>query len=245
MTRTLTARARSAVGFVRELLDSTKLRFEERSATSPEILWQRSRERWRRTQPSANLTWGKQLSGDRFVMAAAQWNAFGPERSILEIGPGYGRLLDSCLRLGLEFNSYLAVDISPSNVEWLKQQFRQPKTAFVVGDIESIVLESNIDVVLSSLTFKHLFPTFEKPIRNIAGFVKPGGLFVFDLREGTTRFFESADNVTYIRCYTKPEVRNILDRAGIELLSFDQVEHDPLHRRLLVVARKPMTPSPT
>jgi hypothetical protein len=47
------------------------------------------------------------------------------------------------------------------------------------------------------------------------------------------------DRVTYIRCYTRPEVQEILERVGLELVAFTNVKHDETHQRLLTVARKP------
>src|SRR5436190_482760 len=56
-------------------------------------LWERSRVRWRQSGPEFHLTWGREVSGDAFVLKMQQYEAFGPGKSLLEIGPGYARLL--------------------------------------------------------------------------------------------------------------------------------------------------------
>ncbi len=228
---------RQAAGFIRSVIGSATLGVRERILESKDVLWQRSRSRWRHAQPTAGLTWGAQLSGDGFVERALSWGAFAADRAVLEIGPGYGRLLESCLKLRVPLRSYCAVDISSTNIDWLRERFDRAGLHFVVGDVETVSFDTRFDVVLSSLTFKHLYPTFERALTNIVKYVNVGGILLFDLREGITREFES-DHVTYIRCYTRPEVGAILVRSGMELVAFDEVVHDLNHRRLLVVATK-------
>jgi SAM-dependent methyltransferase len=199
--------------------------------------WERSRERWRHANPDAGLTWGRELSGEAFIAKVAEYDAFRPATSILEVGPGYGRLLNACLDRGVEFDEYLGVDISPVNVEHLRRRFTDPRASFVVADVEEMTLENGYDLLLSSLVFKHLYPSFEPGLRNCAAQLNPGALTCFDLIEGSHKLFE-ADGATYVRCYTRAHVREILERTGLELVAFTSVKHDETHERLLTVARK-------
>jgi hypothetical protein len=96
-------------------------------------------------------------------------------------------------------------------------------------------LECQPKIILSSLTFKHLFPTFEKALGNVARQADPNAVFIFDLLEGDRQYFEN-DGVIFIRMYTRDEVRDILARIGLRLVALDTVEHDPEHRQMLVVA---------
>ena len=107
--------------------------------------WERSRERWRYVHPDAGLTWGLELTGDGFIAKVAEYDAFRPDTSILEIGPGYGRLLKACLDRGVEFDEYLGVDISPLNVEHLRRRFTDPRTTFIVADAEAMELDKRYD----------------------------------------------------------------------------------------------------
>ena len=157
---------------------------------------------------------------------------------MLEIGPGYGRLLRSALEQGVAFESWTGVDLSGENVNHLRREFARPDVDFVVDDVERIELEEPADTMLSSLTFKHLFPSFEAALANLASQLRPGAVVVFDLIEGRRRYFED-DEVTYIRHYERREVNAILERVGFESAAFDEVQHHPEIRRLLVVACSP------
>jgi SAM-dependent methyltransferase len=199
--------------------------------------WERSRRRWREALPVAHLTWGREVSGDAFILKADAYGAFGPDRRLLEVGPGYGRLLKSLVGHGAAFKGYTGVDLSAENVRHLRERFPGPEFEFVHGDAESVRLGAGFDAAMSSLTFKHLYPSFRNALAHLAAQANPGGLFLFDLYEGVGRHFED-DGVTYIRSYTRPEVSDILADAGLNLVAFDEVRHDAEHTRLLVVARK-------
>jgi SAM-dependent methyltransferase len=231
----LHARAQRLLG-IPELQDRVE-RLEGRLLALEPDGWDRSRERWRAARPDTDLTWGRELSGDAFLEQVSGFGGFGPDARILEIGPGYGRLLKACLDRGVPFAEYLGLDISATNVEHLRRRFSDPRVSFVEGDAEQAVLEQRYDLLISSLVLKHLYPTFERALSNCAGQLEPGALVCFDLIEGGDSFFEQ-DQITYIRWYTRTEVQEILERCGLELVAFGAVTHDPTHERLLTVARK-------
>jgi SAM-dependent methyltransferase len=210
----------------------------EENTQTCQALADRSRERWKTTKPLVGLTWGKSLSGDNFVAKVSSYEAFAADKNILEIGPGYGRLLKSVLKSQTLFKIYLGLDISKENVEFLTKTYASAKVGFTLGDVEKTSLESKYDIVLSSLTLKHIFPSFEKSLANIANYLNSGAMLFFDLIEGKQEYFEN-DRVTFIRMYSKEEVSGILDRVGLQLVKFDTVWHDKQHPRLLVVAKKP------
>jgi SAM-dependent methyltransferase len=132
----------------------------------------------------------------------------------------------------------VGLDLSEQNVKYLRETFVDPRISFIHGDAESAVPDGEFDLAISSLVFKHIFPSFERALANIASRLNAGGLACFDLIEGDARYFEQWDEVTYIRHYSRPEISAILERCGLTLVAFDEVAHDAEHRRLLVVARK-------
>jgi SAM-dependent methyltransferase len=206
---------------------------------SGERLRDRSRMPWRRAEPNAALTWGRDLDGHAFVSKATDHGAFANGGTILEIGPGYGRLLASALESGAPFERWIGVDISETNVAHLRERFDDPRAEFVLADAEDFEPPAALDAILSSLTLKHFFPTFEAALRNLASKLNKGGMVVVDLIEGEhLRHFEG-DGETFVRWYTRDEVTAIFDRCGLDA-SFDYVDHDddPAHRRLLAVGRK-------
>lgn len=204
---------------------------------SKEDVWSRSRQRWENTPPDDGLTWGKHITGDAFIDKAIAYNAFGKEKTILEIGPGYGRLLLSMQSKKVAYRNYIGVDISKDVCDYLRKEFTKNNQEFIHADVEKLQLNTKADVIISSLTFKHLYPSFEKAMMNLNNYLNPGGLYIFDLLEGEGQSFEN-DGKTYIHKYTQKEVSEIITRCGLELVKFDQVQHDAGHTRLLVVARK-------
>jgi SAM-dependent methyltransferase len=221
-----------AAGAVLRRLDRRRIR----ARGSDSELKPLARSRWETTEPEVGLTWGKEISGDAFVAKAASHGAFGPGKVVVEIGPGYGRIPDAVLGQGVEFAEYVGVDISPNNVEFLNKKYTGTPVRAVLGDAETVTLDVEPDTLLSSLTLKHLYPTFEVAFQNLSRQLKGGAILVFDVIEGVRQDF---DKTTYVRRYTRDELRDILREAGLECAAFDTVEHDAEHHRLLVVARKP------
>jgi SAM-dependent methyltransferase len=238
-------RTASQLAELRQRIDEIEVRLQRRIEQletqlheSREESWERSRVRWRTSKPSEDLTWGVRVSGDAFVDKARDYGAFGAEKVILEVGPGYGRLLSACIERGVEFARYIGVDLSSDNIAHLRERFPRNDVRFVQADVETVTIDQPVDAVLSSLTFKHFFPSFQPALQNLRPQLAPGGVLVFDLIEGERRYFED-DQVTYIRWYTKPEIEEILGAAGLDLVVFDEVRHLPELVRLLVVARNP------
>jgi len=219
-------------------LDARIGRLESMLHESREESWSRSRERWRAARPDVDLTWGGEISGEPFISASAHHGGFGVGRTIVEIGPGYGRLLSAAIELGVEYGSWVGVDLSATNVAHLANRFPQEQTQFIEGDVESFDLGRPIDTVISSLTFKHLYPSFQVALGNLSRQLAAGGLVIFDLIEGHGGHFED-DGVTYIRAYAREEIDRLVMAEGLERVAFDQVQHHPRMARLLVVARKP------
>jgi SAM-dependent methyltransferase len=192
---------------------------------------------WRKAPPGPNLTWGKALTGEAFVSKVNSYAAFDEETTVLEVGAGYGRLLRSFLDLGIPFREYYGLDISEQNIEYLRKQFAHPAVHFMWADVEEASLPFRFDVGFSSLTFKHLYPSFEASLRNCTRYMNPGGRFIFDLVEGTQAHVVN-EGRAYVRRYSREEVVEILKKAGLELVAFDEVIHDRHYTRLLVVATK-------
>jgi SAM-dependent methyltransferase len=214
-------------------------RLETLMLESHDRIHERSQRRWARAAPAVDLTFGRALTGDAFVTKAAQYGAFGEGRIVVEIGPGYGRLPEAALRHGIQFQRWIGVDLSAQNVSHLRERFSSSddRFEFVQGNAESVALQEKADTLVSSLTLKHFYPSFEAALANAAGQMRDGGTIVIDLIEGERRYFED-DAETYIRWYQRDEVRAIFERCGCEVTAFDVVEHDADHHRLLVVGRR-------
>jgi SAM-dependent methyltransferase len=203
-------------------------------------IWEKSRTRWINSMPDSRLTWGIEVSGDNFVRKISSFNVFDAQKIVLEVGPGKGRILKSLMNLGIPYRRYFGIDISAKNIAYLRKNFTDDKHNFIVGDIETIKLE-NFDILLSSLTFKHLFPSFKQALVNISKYMNPNAVIFFDLPEGKFSCFHDG---AYIRWYSKPEISDILKECNLKVVLFDHVIHVPWHkRRLLVAAAENLTRS--
>src|SRR6185312_10510163 len=211
-------------------------------------------QRWKKCKPDPALTWGRKLTGDAFVETCNKYASFSLQKSILELGPGYGRILSSLVSKNIPFEQYTGVDISFNNVQELQRTFLLDRVNFVQGDFSTIQLSQHFDIVLSSLTLKHQYPTFINVIKNISKYVKKNGLFIFDLLENNEitssnvnidkllefgpSFSTWEETGTFVGFYTKEEVSILLTHLQLELVTFDHVTHwEGIGERLVVVAK--------
>ena len=203
---------------------------------SKEDLVAETRKRWVQSKPDLHLTWNKQIPGDNFVKKVLGYATIS-DKNILEIGPGWGRLLKAILKENLSFENYYGIDISEKNIAYLKNTFQTPNIHFIHANAEDVILNSTFDIVISSLTFKHMYPSFEKLLINISQYVSKKGIVFFDLIEGNVAFI-GEDGVTFIRYYKKEQIQEVIQRSNLDVVGFDKVIHAPGYSRLLVIAQK-------
>jgi SAM-dependent methyltransferase len=142
----------------------------------------------------------------------------------------------------MNFEHWTGVDLSEKNVDHLRSQFQDDRFTFQVGDATDAVIDGTWNLLVSSLTLKHIYPSFEPALRNLLQYSTPDAQLIFDLIEGEGRMFES-NRVTYIRRYSRPELRDMLDRLGLRNVVFDTVVHTTEYPRLLVVAESKPVPA--
>jgi hypothetical protein len=46
------------------------------------------------------------------------------------------------------------------------------------------------------------------------------------------------DTGTFTRHYSRPQIKSLLSSAGLAVVTYDDIEHTPGKRRLLIVARR-------
>jgi SAM-dependent methyltransferase len=216
---------------------ATFLDYLETDEQFARFLEERARERWQSAPPDTELTWGRRPSGWPFVRKAQSYRPITKEVRVLEVGPGYGRLVQSAVEHELPFQSWTGVDISEQNVHYLSGKFAADRFRWLHGNIETIALEGQFDLCVSSLTLQHIFPTLERAARNIAPHLADGGCLFFDCREGPHGFFEN-DGVTWIRQYTRDELPAMLEQSGYTNVRFDAVRHALGYSRLCVIATR-------
>lgn len=161
--------------------------------------------------------------------------------SILELGFGYNRLLDSLLKLDFPFKYYSGIDISEFNVDNAWRISISPRIRFILGDFNEVEFDETYDLVISSLTLKHQYPSFEQTLNNIKNYMNENAIIIFDLLEGDSeknRWEVKNEYQNYLAFYSREEILNVLQATGFGLIKFDYVFHQLSIRRLLVIAQR-------
>ena len=93
-------------------------------------------------------------------------NISGSFKSVLELGCGFGRITKLLLTNYNNITDYLAVDISPDQIENAKTLISstelpndEVKINFLVSDIQSLNLDKQYDLVILSEVLLHIRPT--------------------------------------------------------------------------------------
>jgi len=198
--------------------------FRDLFLSTRQDLWERARTRWKQDEPDTSLTWGARWTGDAFLDLVCSRYQFSHTTRILEVGPGYGRLLDALLSRSLPFQNYLGIDLSESRVQRLKQKYaHDARIQFVVDDVEKFSC-APVDLAISSATFSHLFPNFLAAMASLRRSLKTGAVVCFDVSEGGGGGFQD-DGVTFGRSYGQDEIRTLFDGSNFGDLYLDHVEH--------------------
>lgn len=186
-----------------------------------------SQRRWRGDEGDVHLTWGVRMTGKPFVDFMLSYAAPNPADTIVEIGPGYGRITSDLLERQSQFARYIGLELSPARVTRLRQQFSDPRMEFREADLLALPTvglssEFTADLVFGSAVFEHFYPHFGVALSTIASFTRAGGKLVFDL----VRFDEALNkpaigfdsgNGTYVRVYTIAELVDIFRGSGFLL----------------------------
>jgi SAM-dependent methyltransferase len=89
----------------------------------------------------------------------------GSFKSVLELGCGFGRITKLLLTNYDNITEYLAVDISPDQIENAKTLISSAKLSnrvkldFLISDIQSLKLDKQYDLVILSEVLLHILPT--------------------------------------------------------------------------------------
>lgn len=225
---------------------------------------ERATERWRTHKSAAGLTWGMMLDGERLVAGLARHVRL-EGASICEIGPGYGRLLralagqkssqsqvhDPTSEGSTPFASYVGLDISAHWTRELAAEFSHEKNIqFIHGaaeDADALLAGRQFDLIVSLLTWKHFYPDFSAVARCCRNLLAADGRLIFDVPETDVAWPAEADEPagkferetgTFTRTYSRAEIAAFLCSGGFDIAAFDEIEHAPDKRRLLVVVKK-------
>ena len=112
----------------------------------------------------------------------ALWSLVGESLdglTVLDLGCGFGDFARRARRAGAK--SVLGVDISENMLVEARRRTNDTGVEFRCADIAHLVIEnSEFDVVVSSLML-HYVKDYEAAVGKIAGYLRPGGKFVFSV----------------------------------------------------------------
>jgi trans-aconitate methyltransferase len=87
--------------------------------------------------------------------------------SVLEVGCGFGRITKLLLSNFPHIREYLAIDLSPDQIENAKELIKPaietkeqvPNLTFLVSDIQSLQIQKEYDLVIASEVLMHILPS--------------------------------------------------------------------------------------
>lgn len=171
-----------------------------------------TKEAWVHSRPTPGLTWNAQMTGDEFI-AKVRRHAGDDLGRVMEIGPGYGRLLGTMLGEGVRFSHYLGVDISAENVKHLRGTYGGDRIRYEHADFFELEAPAELDCIISSAVFMHFYPSVESALRRCRGLLRAGGRLFFDVPNGGARYVNIASKI-YVRDYHPRELAEFAGTAG-------------------------------
>lgn len=112
-----------------------------------------------------NFRYDKNKRVQEEVLIAHLNNISGSFKTVLELGCGFGRITQLLLSNYSNITEYLAVDISPDQIENAKSLLSSTKLTnhvkvdFLVSDIQSLRVDKVYDLVILSEVLLHILPT--------------------------------------------------------------------------------------
>lgn len=209
----------------------------------------RSKTRWGGSEPDVSLTWGRPMTGDTFFEAVERHagTARIAGKRVLEVGPGYGRLLRTLRGRGYGHAGYVGLDLSAERVQRLTRELGDDTTRFVCGDAMQDVVGSGFGLCISSATFEHLYPSFVQAIANIRRQMASDGVLCIDFKQYEPGMLYSCasferEGGAFVRIYSRAELERTFARCGLAIEGLSSIalgtgEGGTVVQRIFVCAR--------
>lgn len=148
--------------------------------------------------------------GEAFIEALQ----LSPDKSVLEIGVGTGRL---AVRVCNKCKDFTGIDISPKTVERAKENLRDyPNVRLIHGDFLSYSFNEAFDIIYSSLTFLHIKDK-RSAIKKTADLLSPGGRFVLSIEKEQRTVLDFGTRKIELYPDTPEEIIALLIEAGLSI----------------------------
>lgn len=144
-----------------------------------------------------------------------------PEKTVLEIGVGTGRL---AVRVAPFCEEFTGIDISPKTIERAKEHLGGFVSIHLIcADFSEYDFDSRFDVIYSSLTFMH-FSEKQKAINKIYGLLNPGGKFVLSIDKNQDEYIDLGTRKLRIYPDNPENIKKYLDLSGFENVEITETE---------------------
>jgi SAM-dependent methyltransferase len=177
--------------------------------------------RWKGDEALEGLTWGRAMTGDSFVDVILSHLRPDEGMRVLEVGPGYGRILSTLLQREIPLKSYWGVEISAARTARLREQFTDKRVRFENGDINTYKFRDSADLIISSSTFLHFYPNCSQALKNIRKQISRNTLVAIDFMDPAhyppDRGFDHTSGIYYV-FYSREELSEIFRESGLKVV---------------------------
>jgi len=137
-----------------------------------------------------------------------------PDKSVLEIGVGTGRL---AVRLCGDCERFTGIDLSPKTIERAKENLWSFDNAeLVCGDFLTYDFHGGFDVIYSSLTFIHIVDK-RAAIQKVADLLNDKGRFVLSISKSQDNVLDLGNRQVLLYPALPKEITALLIEAGLTM----------------------------
>lgn len=137
-----------------------------------------------------------------------------PDKSVLEIGVGTGRL---AIRVCGQCYRFTGIDISSKTIEHAKGNLQAfTNTELICGNFLAYQFGNTFDVIYSSLTFLHIQDK-RAAIQKVAGLLNRGGLFVLSIDKNQQTEIDFGNRKVAVYPDSPKEISRLISEAGLIL----------------------------
>ena len=186
------------------------------------------------------LTWNINITGDQFLESFKKCGyTLTKNLTVLEIGAGIGRILDS-FKKEFDFKKWILVEINPTRAQLLKKKFENDNRVVVLNEniikCKFLDLDDKFDFVISSLTFKHFFPDFTQVLTHLNPYLNDTSIVVFDIRMGDKDHLLLKNN-SMMNVFTPRSMNYLIEASGYLIEKIGTVIYPVGERKLYCIKK--------
>jgi SAM-dependent methyltransferase len=137
-----------------------------------------------------------------------------PDKAVLEIGVGSGRL---AMRICDKCRSFTGIDISLKTIDRAKENlYKFNNVSLIYGNFLTYRFNESFDIIYSSLTFMH-FADKRSVICKAASLLSPSGRFILSIDKNRQTEMDYGSRKIIVYPDTKEEIAAFITEAGLNI----------------------------